>query len=375
MKLRPASLLRLPSGSAALLLHEARTQQLLVQELNNIYDSWGYLPVHTPLVDFSRAYEGLVPESDLKRVYHLVDRDGEILMLRWDITLFLIKQVRSLLQEGNLPLRLSYADSILRHQDDEDISRREYFQTGAELIGLEGPEGDLEIMLLFHAAMRGLGLSPAIHIGSRQIFETAFGNLSSATRDEMISAILNRDKAAKNEIWNSEKAQRESGKVDNEALDTLFSHIGTVAETRALLKSLSPRLSMNLALEVTRLVDFVERVQALENGMQVRIDFSELGSQHYHSGIVFQAYLDGIDTHIAAGGRYDNLLARLGNPAPAVGFSIMLSKLGLIAQSSATRSAELIELSPSRSADKQTSFESRLAEARELRSQGKRVSL
>ena len=60
----------------------------------------------------------------------LVDRDGEILMLRWDITLFLIKQVRSLLPESKGPLRLCYADSILRHQEAEDISRNEFSRPG-----------------------------------------------------------------------------------------------------------------------------------------------------------------------------------------------------------------------------------------------------
>src|ERR1035437_8248913 len=102
----PSSLLRLPSGSASLFLQQARHQQSLVQALTELYDRWAYPPVHTPLVDFSRSYAGLVPEKDLKRVYHLVDRDGEILMLRWDLTLFLIKQVRSLLSEAPLPLRL-----------------------------------------------------------------------------------------------------------------------------------------------------------------------------------------------------------------------------------------------------------------------------
>jgi ATP phosphoribosyltransferase regulatory subunit len=368
LKLRPASLLRLPSGSAALFLNEARTQQLLVQEINTLYDSWGYLPVHTPLVDFSRAYEGLVPESDLKRVYHLVDRDGEILMLRWDITLFLIKQVRSLLQDAALPLRLCYSDSILRHQEAEDISRNEFFQSGAELIGLEGPEGDLEILLLLHAAMKKLGISPSVHLGSRQIFESAFASFDAAARDSMATAIVNRDSQAKKEVWAEYGANPHS-----DAIDTLFSLIADPSDARAALKDLLPKLPMNVALEAGKLVDFAIRVGTLEKDFSLRVDFSELGSQHYHSGIVFQAYVDGIDTHIAAGGRYDNLLARLGSPAPAVGFSIMLSKLNRLAAQKAPGNAELLTLSEKGASHRD--FESRYVEASKLRVSGKRVSL
>lgn len=355
MNTTSSNLLRLPSGSAALFLQAARNQQLMVQGLNDLYDSWAYLPVHTPLVDFSRSYEGLVPEKDLQRVYHLVDRDGEILMLRWDLTLFLVKQVRNLLGEAPLPLRLCYADSIVRHQDSDDIDHNEFFQTGAELIGASGPEGDLEVLLLLHAALRKLGLAAAVHLGSRALFNRAFGESAGA---ELARAIAFRDFAA---------ARRLAAGPSADACLDLFALIGRPAEIRAAAAGLAARLPADLGRDLEALLAFAESAQALEPDLDIHIDFSELGGQSYYSGIVFKAYVDGFDSAIASGGRYDRLLERLGHAAPAAGFSIMLSKVSAAADD--TKAPPLAALPAG------ADFASRYRQAAELRRAGKRVAL
>jgi ATP phosphoribosyltransferase regulatory subunit len=357
------SLLQLPSGSATLFLQEARNHQLLVQELNALYDSWAYLPVHTPLVDYSKAYEGLASDKDLKRVYHLVDRDGEILMLRWDITLFLVKQVRGLLAESQGPLRLCYADSILRHQEAEDISKNEFFQTGVELIGRAGPDGDLEVLLLLHNALGALGLPASVHVGSRAVFQAAFGQLPADVQAGLGRAIQFRDRPTLRALLAASFAAPRAA-----ALESLFCLIGEPAEARARVEALKPGLDPELFRQAAALCDFTADAKALEAGLQVHVDFSEFGSMGYQTGVVFQAYLASLDTPVASGGRYDGLLERLGCPAPAVGFSIMLSKVASRARLPGAAPAEPV--SPAA-----TEFAGRYREAARLRAAGKRVSL
>lgn len=367
LKSKPTSLLRLPSGSATLFLQEARHQQILVQELNQLYDRWAYLPVHTPLVDFSHSYEGLIPEKDLKRVYHLVDRDGEILMLRWDLTLFLIKQVRSLLLESPLPLRLCYADSILRHQDSDDISHNEFFQTGAELIGSAGPDGDLEVLLLLHQALQSLSLPAAVHLGSRKLYNLAFGELEDSLSADLSHAIAYRDFGQARHL----AAQLpDFTKAKSEALIALFTIIANPAEASLAVAGLASHLSPSLIAEARSVISFAESAQSMESDLDIHVDFSELGSQSYHSGIVFQAYVEGMSAPVASGGRYDLLLERLGSPAPAVGFSIMLSKIARSARLKDQADPEIVKL-----ASDDTSFAERYQQATSLRAAGKRVAL
>jgi len=53
-------------------------------------------------------------------------------------------------------------------------------------------------------------------------------------------------------------------------------------------------------------------------------DLAELRGYHYHSGVVFDAYCDGVTGVVARGGRYDDVGRAFGRARPATGFSIDL---------------------------------------------------
>ncbi len=56
-------------------------------------------------------------------------------------------------------------------------------------------------------------------------------------------------------------------------------------------------------------------------------DLAELRGYHYHSGVVFDAYCDGVSGAVARGGRYDDVGKAFGRARPATGFSIDLRAL------------------------------------------------
>ena len=57
------------------------------------------------------------------------------------------------------------------------------------------------------------------------------------------------------------------------------------------------------------------------------LDLAELRGYHYHSGVVFDAYCDGVSGPLARGGRYDEVGKAFGRARPATGFSIDLRSL------------------------------------------------
>jgi ATP phosphoribosyltransferase regulatory subunit len=59
----------------------------------------------------------------------------------------------------------------------------------------------------------------------------------------------------------------------------------------------------------------------------VSFDLAELRGYHYHSGVVFDAYCDGVSGAVARGGRYDEVGRAFGRPRAATGFSIELRDL------------------------------------------------
>ena len=163
-------LYKTPQGAEGLLLEDAYRRQSLTTQIQSLFHLWGYLPVQTPVFDFYDLYAPYVPDPD--KAYRLVDREGDLLLLRNDITLFLARALGMSLSEGHIPLRVFYNDAILRHQDLEDISANEFYQIGAEFVGSAGPEGDWEILLLLQEVLNLLGLEKArIHLGSRDLFD------------------------------------------------------------------------------------------------------------------------------------------------------------------------------------------------------------
>ena len=59
----------------------------------------------------------------------------------------------------------------------------------------------------------------------------------------------------------------------------------------------------------------------------LRLDFSIVNDMRYYNGIIFRGYLPELASGVLAGGRYDNLLRRMGKTGQAIGFAVYLDQL------------------------------------------------
>lgn len=335
------TLLRIPQGTERFSLEEAARHRSLVHDVETFLGRWSYLPAQTPVVDFFDVYDPLLARTDRRDVYRLIDRDGEVLMLRSDVTLFLAKQMGLLLREDDLPVRVYYADTILRHQEAYDISRNEFFQSGVELIGLPGTEGELEVLLLLCELLRHVG-SPQFfcHIGSRSLFDASLA----ATEGSRIKAEDAAPARRALTLRRFDELESLTGRSFAPARRALFETIVGADEFLGRVASLQADLTPAERREIGLLSNVVRGLVDLGYEEHLRVDFSEIGNQPYHSGIAFQVYVDGVDSAVASGGRYDGLLARFGFDAASVGFSVMLRKLEpLLSYRHATPRARPIE--------------------------------
>ncbi len=325
MTKRARSLLRTPQGTEAFYLEEAYRHRKLTAHVEEIMYRWGYLPVQTPVFDFFEVYEPLFTGNEERKIYRLIDREGDLLMLRSDITIFLARQMGMVLTEEDLPVRACYFDTILRHQNAEDISKNEFFQAGAELIGTPGLRGDIEIVLLMHEVLSQLPLPECrIHIGSRALFDACFGDLTSAEQSHVRHLINVRDRTdLAAELDRLGRSAAETG-----FLCDLFLYIGNGSDLESVARTCPEgALSADARRELDHLGSLFGELAKLGIEEKFRVDLSEVGRQPYYTGVVFQAYMDGMDDSIASGGRYDKLMSAFGFSAPSVGFSMMIRKL------------------------------------------------
>ncbi|MDH5436406.1 MAG: ATP phosphoribosyltransferase regulatory subunit, partial [Gammaproteobacteria bacterium] len=98
---------------------------------------------------------------------------------------------------------------------------------------------------------------------------------------------------------------------------------GILQTARKLLKKGSREVGNAL----DELINIQERAQQAVPNTRLYFDLAELRGYHYHTGVVFAAYVPGLGQSVAQGGRYDEIGSVFGRARPATGFSANLKSL------------------------------------------------
>jgi ATP phosphoribosyltransferase regulatory subunit len=75
-----------------------------------------------------------------------------------------------------------------------------------------------------------------------------------------------------------------------------------------------------------------EKLTVCFPSLPISFDLSELRGYHYHTGVVFAAFVPSVGREIARGGRYDNIGAIFGRARSATGFSADLKVLSALSK-------------------------------------------
>jgi ATP phosphoribosyltransferase regulatory subunit len=102
------------------------------------------------------------------------------------------------------------------------------------------------------------------------------------------------------------------------ALPFLYGDASTIEKARHVL----PRMP-----GVTRALDELDLLIRQVGNADVTVDLADLRGYHYHSGVMFAAYVPGLPNAVARGGRYDHVGEAFGRARPATGFSLDLREL------------------------------------------------
>lgn len=286
----------------------------------DLFRGRGYELVVPPLIEYvDSLLTGAGTDLDLK-TFKLVDQlSGRMMGVRADMTPQAARIDAHLL--GHNPVnRLCYAGSVLHTVPDGVYRSREPMQLGAELYGVAGVEGDLEILSLMLDALQAAGLRniqlDVGHVGIYRALVEQTG-LSAELEDALFKAL--QSKAADEVAALCAGLDTGIGKA-LVALTRLYGGAETLQAARA---TLPDDARIRAALDT--LAHLIESLQG--RGIELALDFAELRGYGYHSGVVFAAYTGGHSRAIALGGRYDEAGKAFGRARPATGFSLDLREL------------------------------------------------
>jgi ATP phosphoribosyltransferase regulatory subunit len=301
---------------------DARRLSELARRLLGSFELFGYELVTLPVFEYESVLERGLGALDPEEVLRFVEPEtGEVVALRPDMTPQLARVVATRLAQAAPPIRLSYQGSVLRRRRERARRHRQIFQAGIELIGLEGPSGDLEALEVACSAARSVGLEDfVLDLGHARIAFDLLDGVEPTRQRAAVEALHLKDRAE------LERAARSAGLGQREqvalsALGELHGDRGVFERARPLLAGTRAEQGLE---ELARVVLEVERRGLAPS---VVVDLGETRNFAYYTGTTFQLHAHGPGVPIASGGRYDGLLGGFGRPLPAFGFAFGLDDL------------------------------------------------
>jgi len=295
--------------------------QFLEAKLRKVVAAYGYSEIRMPVVEQTHLFKRAVGEvTDIveKEMYTFDDLNGDSLTLRPEGT---AGCVRAGIEHGllyNQTQKLWYMGPMFRHEKPQKGRYRQFHQLGLEAFGFEGPDVDLELILLTARLWKELGFSKQVNLEINSL-----GSAESRAQH----------KAKLVEYFKQHKQQ-----LDEDSLRRLESN------PLRILDSKNPAMQ-ELIEKAPRLMDMLDEDSKSHfetlcagldsSGIQYTVNTRLVRGLDYYNRTVFEWTTDmlGSQGTICGGGRYDGLVELLGGgTVPAVGFAMGIERIILMLQ-------------------------------------------
>lgn len=307
----------LPTGVAALLFESAKRRREMEQRLVGRLTEAGYAEAILPILDYLEPYESLLTPASRGELYRFIDRDGEQLALRADFTPMLARLLAPRLHSMSLPLRLFYRGDVIRYEEERAGRQREFYQLGAELLGVPGEPGEREVLRLFLEALSVMQRKIQVVLGLAGCLDRLLLGCGAPDPAALASALARRDRSEVRRVCPDLIPVVENG------LPERPEDLGE-SEGRRLRGLLDLRDELAGAFPEVDL--FVDLAEFARHGLDPRLT-PEGGDRSYYDGLVFRAFAGASALPVGGGGRYDRMFEALGAKVPAAGFSVSVDRL------------------------------------------------
>lgn len=308
---------KLPQGVLDYLPDECYAKSNIERLLLDSFCGYGYKQIETPILERFALFENGVGKVNLNKLFKVSDIDGDLLVLRPDMTMPTSRIVATKLNSGVHKLCYLGKSFCL----SEKSMLREFTQVGVEFMGEASVNADIESIALAIQSFRAIGLDDFQielgHIGFFKGFLSAL-KLSSEQTDEIIDLVEKKD-AIGEELW----AKRVGLSSENLQLITRLPMLFGGSEVLLDANRLCVNSEMYDALDnLNKIFEGLKKL-GLEN--YVSFDLSIVGNMKFYSGLVMKGITKYCGRAILSGGRYDTLCDSFGKDIKAVGFAISIS--------------------------------------------------
>lgn len=319
------SLIQSLKGTRDFYPEEMAVRKWLYETISSVSESYGYQEYEGPFLESIELYAAKSGEELVKeQSFVFPDRGGDLITLRPELTPTLARMVAQRQRQLLYPLRWWSFGPFWRYERPQKGRTREFFQWNIDLIGIDTPEADAEMIAIAADFLKQVGLSSEdvhILINDRRLMKAQFDKFSipPKIRPEVLRLIDRRDKLTPDN-WAAYAK-------DIGLNDAQFDGIKSTIENMDLWKESHAMVRLFAALDALGVTDYVTYAPYVIRGLD------------YYTGTVFETWdRQGEFRAILGGGRYDNLVGDVGgDQLPGVGFamgdvvvSLLLEKFNVV---------------------------------------------
>ena len=284
-----------------------------------VVEKYGFEEIETPVFEFTEVFSrNLGDTSDIvtKEMYTFQDRGGESLTLRPEGTAGV---VRSFISEGmqqNLPVKLYYNGPMFRYERPQKGRQRQFTQFGVEMLGVETPQADIEVIAMAYEFLEKLGLD-----GSVTVEINSLGDKES--RDNYREKLVEYLRENYDKLSDDSKNRLEKNPL--RVLDSKEDCDKEVVANAPLYSDSLNKYSSDFFDSVLKGLDIL--------GIKYKVNNRLVRGLDYYSHTVFELVTDklGAQGTVLAGGRYDGLVAQMGGADVAgIGWACGVERLSML---------------------------------------------
>jgi histidyl-tRNA synthetase len=294
--------------------------------LTGVFESFGFVPIDTPALEYTEVLLGKGGGETDKQIYRFLDHGERDVALRFDLTVPFARYMAAHRHDLYTPFKRYHISKVWRGENTQRGRFREFTQCDFDIVGVDSPSADFEILTMMHDTMKGLGVPDfTIRLSNRQVFNRFLSHLGITEKSAEILRTV--DKVSKIGRDKTQALLEDSVTPDQAA--RILDFIEPAESFEATLHKMSD-LAGGTAEDTRRLETTWTYIT--ECGMEERffLDPSITRGLDYYTGIVFETFLDEIPDigSVCSGGRYNDLASLYTKEhLPGVGASIGLDRL------------------------------------------------
>lgn len=309
--------------------YEEIPKKKIIRRLEDGFASFGFVPIDTPVLEYTSVLLGKGGGETDKQVFHFEDNGGREVAMRFDLTVPFARFMAAHNPELALPFKRYHINKVWRGEKPQKGRYREFIQCDFDIVGVDNALADFEILAMMHNSFKLLGIDGyTFHLSHRGLFNTFLEKQD--LLDKSVDILRSVDKLRK---IGQEKVIEQLAEItgDEEKAKLILCYI-TSGENSSFEETLDKltTLAGGPCPGSQRLGEIYELLSATGISERFILDPSITRGLDYYTGIVYETFLDELPSlgSVCSGGRYNDLASLYTKEKlPGVGSSIGLDRL------------------------------------------------